>query len=94
MTQSPTGARTALRPESPEGDEGAPMHEIHVDPIPMVSTPDTRLVETLEDLGRQARGVHAIVIGDRNGLPIASSMRGRQEKPYSAGFADLIVSYK
>jgi len=38
------------------------MHEIHVDPIPMVSTLDTRLVETLEDIGRQARGVHGIVL--------------------------------
>ena len=46
MTQSPTGARTALRPESPEGDEGAPMHEIHVDP--MLYERERRILETEE----------------------------------------------
>ena len=53
------------------------MQERDVEQLETIMTPDARLAEILEEISAQVYGVHAIVIGDRNGLPIASSLRGR-----------------
>ncbi len=61
----------------PEPAEGPSMAQREVAEIASFMTPDARLAEILEEISAQVYGVHAIVIGDRNGLPIASSIRGR-----------------
>ncbi len=61
----------------PEPAEGPSMAQREVTEIASIMTPDARLAEILEEISGQVYGVHAIVIGDRNGLPIASSIRGR-----------------
>jgi len=53
------------------------MHERDVEQIETIMTPDGRLAEILEEISAQVYGVQALVIGDRNGLPIASSLRRR-----------------
>ena len=38
---------------------------------------DTAIQDELESLARQIGGVRALVVGDRSGLPIASTLRGK-----------------
>jgi len=63
--------------ERPQVAERPMMYERDAEPLRTIMTPDRRLAEILEEISAQVYGVHAIVIGDRNGLPIASSLRGR-----------------
>lgn len=77
MKNYPAPAGNESPSERPGTSEGPMMYEREVEQLETVMTPDGRLVEILEEISAQVYGVHAIVIGDRNGLPIASSLRGR-----------------
>ncbi len=53
------------------------MQDSKAERLETILPPETRMAEILEEISAQVFGVQAIVIGDRNGLPIASSLRGR-----------------
>ncbi len=63
--------------QRPQAAGGSMMHERDTEPLETTLAPDGRLAEILEEISAQVYGVRAIVIGDRNGLPIASSLGGR-----------------
>src|SRR6266699_3422398 len=67
--------------ERPQAPGGSMMHERDAEPPETIMTPDGRLAEILEEISAQVYGVHAIVIGGRNGDGDACHDGRRQDHP-------------
>src|SRR6266566_129787 len=67
--------------ERPQAPGGSMMHERDAEPPETIMTPDGRLAEILEEISAQVYGVHAIVIGDRNGDACHDGRRQDHPKP-------------
>lgn len=56
-----------------------------------IGTPEVRLQTALDDLARQLEGVRTLVVGDSNGLPVASITRGPKTLAATAS-ATMVLS--
>lgn len=57
----------------------------------IVGTPQVRLQTALDNLARQLEGVRTLVVGDSNGLPVASITRGPKTLAATAS-ATMVLS--